>query len=325
MKVIIPAAGRGSRLRPHTYSVPKVLLPVAVKPILGHILDQVIGWGGDEITIVVGHFEDLIESYVKSNYKVNVDFRRQQELLGLGHAVLTGIDDNDRDILIILGDTILDADMPKIIRGGRSAMGVKEVEDPRKMGVVLLDGDKVVKLIEKPLNPPSNLAIVGVYYLRDARLLKRALEQLINKRVMVKGEYQITDALQIMIDQGEEITTFPVSGWYDCGKPDTMLATNRYLLSRSDHVEQLHDFPNSIIIPPVSIEADVLIENSVIGPYVSIGSGTIIRQSLIENSIIGERAVLNQCLLNRSLIGTRGEVQGHFRQLNIGASNQIEL
>jgi len=304
MKVIIPAAGRGSRLRPHTYSVPKVLLPVAGKPILGHILDQVIGWGGDEFTIVVGHFEDQIESYVTENYDVNVNFRHQQRLLGLGHAVLTGIEDNDKDILIILGDTILDADLTEIIRSGKSAMGVKKVDDPRKMGVVLVKESKVVKLIEKPVNPPSNLAIVGVYYLRDAMLLKSALEEVIKKKVTIKGEYQITDALQLMIDWGEAITTFPVSGWYDCGKPDTLLATNRYLLDRSDHVERLHNFPNSIIIPPVSIGVDAWIENSVIGPYVSIGPGAVIRQSLI---------------------GTRGEVQGHYRQLNIGASNQIEL
>ncbi len=325
MKFIIPAAGRGSRLRPHTYSVPKVLLPVAGKPILGHILDQIIDWGGSEVTLIVHHLEDLVESYVKANYNLNVEFRHQEELLGLGHAVMTGLNPDDKDVVIILGDTILNADLKSVIAHGVSAMGVKEVQDPQKLGIVVLKDGKVERLIEKPIDPPSNLAIVGVYYLRNGGLLRKAIQDIIAKNITVKGEFQITDALQKMINWGETIETFPVSGWYDCGKPETLLATNRYLLDRKDNIIPINQFPTSLIIQPVSIGNNVQIEHSVVGPYVSIGDGSKISHSLIENTIIGERAKVDQCLLKESLIGTRGEVQGHFRNLNIGASNQIEL
>jgi glucose-1-phosphate thymidylyltransferase len=325
MKFIIPAAGRGSRLRPHTYSVPKVLLPVAGKPILGHILDQIIAWGGTEVTIVVHHLEDLVESYVSDNYNLKVEFRHQEELLGLGHAVMTGLNPDDEEVVIILGDTILNADLKSVFTRGISAMGVKEVKDPRKLGVVVLKDGKVERLIEKPIDPPSKLAIVGVYYLHNGGLLHEAIQDVIAKNITVKGEYQITDALQRMINLGETIQTFPVSGWYDCGKPETLLATNRHLLDRQDNIVKSNNYPNSLIIQPVSIGKNVEIENSVIGPYVSIGDGSKISYSLIENTIIGERAKVDQCLLKESLIGTRGEVQGHFRNLNIGASNQIEL
>ncbi|NQT34791.1 NTP transferase domain-containing protein [bacterium] len=325
MKVIIPAAGIGSRLRPHTYTVPKVLLPVAGKPIIGHILDQVISWGGKRITIIIGYLGDLVETYVNENYDIDVEFRVQKEALGLGHAVLTGLNDDDGELLVILGDTIVDTDLLPVIEKGITSIGVKSIPDPRKKGVVVVKNGKVTKLIEKPANPPSNLAIVGVYYIRDGSLLGKAIREIMDHGVTVKGEFQITDALQQLIDWGEPFETFPVEGWYDCGRPETLLETNRYLFDNKEVHSGDYRLEQSILIEPVVIGSRSVIERSIIGPYVSVGSGVTIRDSIVRNSIISDDVSLDKGLLEDTIIGKRVEVSGEFRMLNLGASTQIRI
>jgi glucose-1-phosphate thymidylyltransferase len=325
MKVVIPAAGVGSRLRPLTYTVPKVLLPVAGKPILGHILDQVISWGGEEITLVVGYLNEQIKDYVSENYDLDITFREQKEMLGLGHAVLTGLEPEDEELLVILGDTILGTDLKPVIARGVTSIGVKEVPDPRNMGVVLKDKDRVVRLIEKPLEPPTNLAIVGVYYIRDAKLLYKAIQEIIKRNVTVKGEFQITDALQLLIDWGEPFETFPVEGWYDCGRPETIVDTNRYLFDHKIIPSGNYQTKGSIIIPPVSIGDGTVIENSIVGPYISIGKKGFISDTVIKNCILGDNVSIRKALLEDSLFGNRAEINGRFRTLSIGASTIIDL
>ena len=325
MKVIIPAAGLGSRLRPQTYSIPKVLLPVAGKPIIGHIIDQVIGWGGTEIMLITGFLGDKITEYIDENFDIDVQYRTQEEPLGLGHAILTGIDPGDKELLVILGDTILEADLKPVIRRGITSIGVKEVPDPRKMGVVLVENDRVRKLIEKPPDPPSKLAIVGIYFIRDCALLQKAIRYIIDKNVTVKGEYQITDALQQLIEWDEPLETFPVEGWYDCGRPETILKTNRFLFDRREIQSSGYTTEETILIPPVAIGKDTVIRRSIIGPYVSIGSSTEIHDSIIRNSIIGDRDTIGNVLFEDTIIGNRADVMSNFRSLNLGASTQINL
>lgn len=325
MKVIIPAAGVGSRLRPYTYTLPKTLLPIAGKPILEYIIDQVITWGATKFTIIYGHLGEEIEKFVKRRYKFDFDFRLQKPQLGLGHAIYTGIDPDDEDVLIILGDTIIDTDMVPAIKRGVNAIGVKEVEDPRKFGVVEVDGNKVLRLVEKPKEPPSNLALVGVYYIKSAQKLRSAIEEVMRNGITVKGEYQITDALQLMIDWGEEIETVPITGWSDCGNPETLLETNRYILDRDGGGMEGAEIMQSIIIPPVYIGPGAVIDKSIIGPYVSIGKNCKISETIIQNSMVGARAIVQRALIAKTLIGYRAEVIGRLHQVNLGSSSWLKL
>jgi len=322
MKVIIPAAGLGSRLRPHTFTTPKSLLTVAGKPILAYILDQVVACGAGRVTLIVGHLREQIEKWVTENYDLDVDFREQAQKLGLGHAVLIGLDPDDREVLVILGDTIIDTDLKQVIARGISSIGVKEVADPRKLGVVVVENGRVTKLVEKPANPPSQLAIVGVYYFNDGKLLSRAIKEVIEQGITVKGEYQITDALQLMVNWGELLEVFPVDGWFDCGRPETLIETNRYLFNRDGGSRGADlSLQNATIIDPVALGDRVRIEDSVVGPYVSLGAGSCVRRSVIRDSLIGRECQITQLLLDQSLLGNRVVVNGAFQTLNLGASS----
>jgi glucose-1-phosphate thymidylyltransferase len=228
MRAIIPVAGEGSRLRPHTYTLPKVLINVAGKPIIGHILDKIIHDGFNEATIVIGYMGEKIIKYVTSNYTLKVDFVEQEERLGLAHSIYIARETiPDEPVLIILGDTIFDVDLKPVISGKYTSLGVKYVEDPRRFGVVQNSGEFASKLIEKPDTPISNLALVGLYWIKNTKVLKKSLTEIVEGEIKTRGEYQLTDALQKMIDSGEKITTFNVEGWYDCGNPETLLSTNR--------------------------------------------------------------------------------------------------
>lgn len=323
MKAIIPAAGIGKRLRPHTFSVPKALLYVAGKPILAHILDDVIALGVSGITLIVGYKGDLIESFISERYPdVPVDFVYQEQRLGIGHAIdLTkNVANTPEPLLIILGDTIIKTNLQDVVDADTNILGVKEVEDPRRFGVCELDGGRIVKLIEKPEVPPSNLALVGLYYLLDPPLLFECLREEIENDIKTRGEYQITDALQMMIDRGAEFRPHRIEEWFDCGKPDALLETNRHLLNA---VKNAPAIPGSIIRSPVSIAPSAEISASIIGPYVSIGAGSVVKNSIIRDSVLGESVIVEQSLLNKSLIGSRAVVKGRYRALNVGDSSEI--
>lgn len=323
MRAIIPVAGEGSRLRPHTYTLPKVLLNVAGKPIIGHILDKIISDGFDEATIIIGYMGEKIIKYVTSNYSLKVDFIEQEERLGLAHSIYIAKETlHDEPVLIILGDTIFDVDLKPVIAGKHTALGVKKVEDPRRFGVVQSTGNFAVNLIEKPDTPVSNLALVGLYWIQNTKLLKKSLTEIVEGEVKTRGEYQLTDALQKMIDSGEKITTFNVEGWYDCGKPETLLSTNRYLLEKNSNQIVGDGF---IIIPPVFISPQAKISGSVIGPYTTIADNAEIVDSIIRNSIVSEDAAVEKSLLDNSLIGNNSIVKGAFRCINIGDSSEIDF
>ncbi|ABB23551.1 sugar phosphate nucleotidyltransferase [Pelodictyon luteolum] len=324
MKAIIPVAGVGSRLRPHTFSHPKVLLNVAGKPIIGHIMDKLIAAGIDEAIVIVGYLGDMVEEWLKKHYDIKFTFVNQPERLGLAHAIWMCqpfIEEED-PLLIILGDTIFDVDLQPVIESPVSTLGVREVDDPRRFGVAVTEGGRIRKLVEKPDTPVSNLAIVGLYYLQKAAPLFSAIEHLINHEIKTKGEYQLTDALQLMIEGGEPFSVFPVHGWYDCGKPETLLSTNEILLRKAIPAKP---YPGCIINEPVFIADSARIENAIIGPNTTIGEQAVITDAIVRDSIIGTSAKVAHIMINSSIVGNNASISGNPHEINIGDYSEIRV
>lgn len=326
MKVVIPVAGLGNRLKPHTFNHPKVLLPVAGKPILGHILDSLKKLPISEYIFITGNLGEMIEQYVNENYQIKARFVLQKEQQGLGHAIYVASPFFGKEpLLIILGDTIFDANLLSLVQGKESALCVKEVEDPSRFGVAIMENNRIKRLVEKPAKPISKLALVGIYFIRESKELKQALEQLIKRQKRTRGEYQLTDALQIMLQNGIVMRAKPVDGWYDCGKPETMLSTNRFLLNRNGKIKDMVRLDGSVIIPPIYIHPSAVIRNSVIGPFVSLGPKAIIQESVVSDSLIGEEAKVIHATIQESLVGNGASIIGRKQKFNVGDSSIIEL
>jgi glucose-1-phosphate thymidylyltransferase len=332
MKAIIPAAGIGKRLRPHTYVVPKVLLSVAGKPIIGHIIDELLEIGVDEITFIVGYKGEMVRDYIDSAYDIKAHYVSQPDRQGLGHAIWLARESHsdDSEVLIILGDTIFRADLKAMAARDGSFIAVKEVEDPRRFGIAELDdsGKIIVRLEEKPDHPKSKLAIVGIYLIRSSRLLFDCLQEIIDKDIRTKGEYQLTDGLRLMLEKGAEFKPFSIEGWLDCGKPETMLDTNRELLDLKSDDQRVEDYkkayPDCIIRKPCYIGQGAKLHNAIIGPHVSIGEEAQICGVIARNSIIGNHAVVRDMILKDSIIGDNAVCKGEERRLNVCDSSEIE-
>jgi glucose-1-phosphate thymidylyltransferase len=323
MKVIIPAAGIGTRLRPHTYTLPKALLYVAGRPIISHIIDEVKKLTISGVVLIIGYKGDLIEEYVKHEYPdLAVDFVVQQERKGIGHAIdLTrNLADTGEPLLVILGDTIIRTDLKRITESNNNALGVKKVDDPRRFGVAEVRDGAIVRLIEKPEKPTSNLAIVGLYYVKDSSLLFQLLKEQIARNILTRGEFQITDTLQMMIEKGSRFVPFEIDEWYDCGKADALLETNRTLL---ENAPECAPIAGSIIRRPAHIAPSARIVNSIIGPYVSIASNSVVENSIIRDSVVDQAAHVTDCLLESSIVGSQAVIQGVFQQLNVGDSSEV--
>jgi glucose-1-phosphate thymidylyltransferase len=330
MKAIIPTAGVGTRLRPFTHTIPKVLLHVADKPILGHILDKIVAEGIRDVTFVVGYLGDMIEKYVRREYPaLDSHFVLQEEPQGLGHAIYLTREQcagSDEPALIILGDTILEADLSILHNAGTDMIGVREVEDPRRFGVVEMRGEFISAMVEKPEQPKTNLAIVGIYYLNNLSLLYECLEANMKKGVLTKGEIQLTDALQGMIERGARMKAFKVEGWYDCGKPETLLATNHALLEKSfmNTAPELHErFGTVRIKPPVYVAPGADVSDSILGPDVTIAENAVVKNCIVSNSIINEEARLRDVLLAGSIIGSGAVVQAAALRLYVGDKSEV--
>ena len=321
-KAVIPAAGEGRRLKPHTHTTPKILLEVAGKPIIGHIMDRLLTARPDEVIVVVGAQGEQVRHYLTSEYRCPFRFLHQTDPKGLGDAVYRAKDAfSGEPILVLLGDTIVDLDMSKIV-GRDNIVGVKEVDDPRRFGVVELKNGHVTRFVEKPDRPRSNLAIVGVYFFRDSGHLFSALERLIARGHTTKGEYQLTDALQLMVSDGTKIKTRTIKHWLDCGTRDAMLATNRYLLARGGHYRPR---AGSVIIPPVFIHDRARIESSIIGPNTSVGADADIHGSIVWDSIVNRHVVVQHTLLAGSILGENSVVRDSPRKLNLGGFSELEM
>ncbi len=326
MRAIIPVAGFGSRMRPHTHTQPKVLLQVAGKPMLDHIIDDLAEAGVDGVTLVVGYLGDRIEEHVRKHHgHLTLNFVKQDEMLGLGHAIAITkeIHKDDDRVLIILGDTIVKADFRRMFGLGSSTLAVKEVEDARRFGTVELEPgtDHITGLIEKAENPPTNLAIVGVYLLDDPKLLFESLDFIMEKNVRTKGEFQLTDALARMLEHGHTMRSFEIDEWLDCGKPETLLETNRRLLEieGGDRIDEYRRrFPNAMVIPPVVIGENCEITGSIVGPYVSMRHNVVVENSLLRDCTIGKESQIRGANLHDSMIGEFTAVEGISGSLNLG-------
>jgi len=330
IRVVIPVAGAGTRLRPHTHTRPKVLIHVAGKPMLGHILDELRPYEIEEVTLIIGHLGEEIRRYVTEGFPFRFRFIWQEEAKGLGHAIWLSEPGYRRGgpVLIVLGDTLFEADFGRIVGGEANWIGVKEVDDPRRFGVVVLENGRIRAMVEKPKEPPSHLAIVGIYAFKEPSLLYECLDEIVEQEVRTAGEIQLTDALQRMLDRGADMRPFFIDAWHDCGKPETLLATNRALLGRLAEQGRLPvagPFPGCVIIPPVAIERDVELSHSIVGPHVTLGAGSRIRDSIIRDSIISGSARVERAHLEGSIIADNAAVVGRARRLNLGDASEVEL
>ncbi len=332
MKVVIPVAGAGTRLRPHTYTQPKPLMPVAGKPIIRFIVDKLVEAGITEFVFVIGYLGDKVRAYVEQTYPdLNTEFVYQEHREGSAHAIATAreaIEDED-EIIIAFGDTIFDVDLPQMLACPHSCLGVKRVSDPREFGVAECDEyGFATRMVEKPRIPKSNMAIVGLYKIMEVPMLLRAIDHLIYSNLRTVGEYQLTDALQYMVEQGVRFKTLPVSNWFDCGRKEVLLETNAMLLSQRGYATnefQLPEFDNTIVIHPVAVGANCQISNSIIGPHVTIGDNATINNSILRDSIIGNFAALQDVVLKHSVIGSDTTIRGTNLSLNIGDNTEIDF
>jgi glucose-1-phosphate thymidylyltransferase len=330
IKVIIPVAGIGSKLRPHTHTQPKSLVPVAGKAILSHIVEYLMQAGFTDFVFVIGYLGEKIEEHIKDKYPdLKASFVLQSPREGTGHAIWTARDyiQGDNEMLIVLGDTIFDFDFKSVINENISALAVKKVDDPRTFGVVELnDAGIITKLVEKPKMPKSNLALAGVYYIKEGAFLMKCLDQMISTGNKTNDEYTLTDAIMAMVTEGIKLKTFQIGNWMDCGSRLGLLSTNATMLKRlKENTEIKYRFPNTIVIEPVSIAENCRISDSIIGPNVSIGEHTIISTSIISDSIIGSYSQLETATLHHSVIGSDAYLKGFSQSLNIGDSTEIDF
>jgi glucose-1-phosphate thymidylyltransferase len=332
VKAIIPVAGAGTKLRPLTYTQPKALIPIAGKTILGVIVDQLLDAGVTEFVFVIGYLGEKIQRYIEKTYPhLPHTFVTQNDRRGTGHAIwLTRDAVGEDEVMIVLGDTVCDYNVKDILNSKISQIGVRKVDDPRSFGVAELnDKDIVTRMVEKPLIPKSNMAMVGIYYIKETAAMYAALDRHLHNTADENGEYHLTNALQHMIEDGIKFHAFRVTNWFDCGKKETLLSTNAILLKQmeDEHPEKQRslDFDTTVIIHPVNIAEGCSIRHCIIGPNVTIGEYTKIESSIVKDSIIGSYAELQQVVLNSSIIGNDAYVRGLSQSLNIGDNTEIDL
>ncbi|MBN9391143.1 MAG: NTP transferase domain-containing protein [Chloroflexi bacterium] len=329
MKVIIPLAGYGKRLRPHTYSQPKPLVEVAGKAVLGHIIDELAVLDVEEIIFIVSHRGDQIADYMRCHYPMyRTRYVYQDRMLGQSYGIYQARPYIDTgEILIVFSDTVFKTDLASL--SAVAADGVLhfwEVADPSRFGVgVLSEEGFVTRLVEKPPTPVSNLAVVGVYYFKNARQLFKALDKQMATGLQLNGEYYLADAINMLLEGGALFKARSLELWEDCGTIPALLEANRNLLKRRGQpFEGSFDRPTGYtIVPPVYIAPDAIIERSVIGPYASIGAGVRISDAVISDTIIHEDSQIEAALLTGSVIGRNATVTGKFQNLNIGDDCQL--
>lgn len=324
MKVIIPLAGKGTRLRPHTYITPKPMLKVAGKPVMDYVMDDVQKLGNvDQVVYITGHLKERVEDHARTKYPIPGVFIEQKVQDGTAGAVALAKPYVDAPVLIIFVDTIFDADLSVIkTTDADGIIWTKEVEDYQRFGVVVTDADgHMTKIVEKPKEPISKRANIGLYYIRNWQLLFEGIDHVLTQP-QNKGEFYLTDAFQYMIDKGAKIKVIDVEGWYDAGKIDTLLETNRAMLEKGRARK-----PAGIrgtIVEPVYIEDGVTISaDSVVGPNVSIGAGSVVDASRIRDTVIGTKARIARCELVNSLVGDEVVLAGVKGEVTIGDHSEV--
>jgi glucose-1-phosphate thymidylyltransferase len=332
LKVVIPMAGLGTRLRPHTWSKPKQLVSVAGKAVLDHVLDTLSSIPDSmeiELINIVGYLGDQIESYIKSHYPdLKSYFVLQENPRGQSHAVQLARQYLRGPMLIVFADTLIETDLAFLPHEPAEAIAwVKPVPDPRRFGVAVVDNDgRVTRLIEKPADMSNNLAVVGFYYFKEATDLLDAIDEQMRRNMQLKGEFFLADAVNIMLERGVNMRIQKVETWLDAGTPEAILETNRYLLEHG-----LDNYPAGlkndcvVINPPVFIHPSARVSGSIIGPYVSLGAGCVVEKSIISDSILEDEAEAHGVILEDSLVGRRAVLKRRPGTINAGDNTVVTL
>lgn len=314
MKVILPVAGKGERMRPYTNNLPKCLLPVGGKTIIDWIVADTQPLHPTETIFITGYKADMMEEFLKTRPQWGKTRTvLQSDPQGLGQAISLALPyaSDDEPLLIILGDTLFDADISSLSNAETNILYTYKVADPRRFGVAVTDANgNISKLVEKSKEFVSNEAIVGIYYIKDVKELKATLKHLMDNDIRTKGEFQLTDALQMMIEQGCKFRTAPVKEWLDCGLPETLIETNTWLLQNKDGlnnvnrvaVDQYDTMHNIRLIPPCVIGKNAVIENSTIGPNVSIGDNCIIKNTQLKNCVVWDNEILSDATIDKMIV-----------------------
>ena len=324
MKVIIPLAGKGTRLRPHTHITPKPMLKVAGKPVMAYILEDLERLGTvEQVIYITGHLKEKVEEYTRQAFRIPAVFIEQKVQDGTAGAVQLARPHVDQPVLIIFVDTIFDADLSVINRTDADGIiWVKEVEDYQRFGVVVTDADgHMTKIVEKPKTPISKRANIGLYYIRNWKLLYEGIDHVLTQPKNM-GEYFLTDAFQYMIDRGAKIRVIDVDGWYDAGKIDTLLDTNRVMLEKG-RARIPEGIDRSQVIEPVYIEDGVRIEGSKVGPNVSLGAGTIVERAVLRDTIAGQGCRIVRSHLTNSILGDEVFIAGVEGEVTLGDHSEI--
>lgn len=329
MKVVMPVAGKGTRLRPHTHLVPKPLLKVGDKPVLSYILDDLRELGVHEAVLVTGHLKERVEAYMAAEYPdFQAEYVEQKEQRGTADAIALAEPFVREEMLIIFVDTLFDADLNVVRTLPDDVAGViwaKEVEDYQRFGVIVTDEQGFMKqIIEKPSEPVSKLANIGLYYIRDWQLLFEGIRHVMDSAPGSSGEYYLTDAFQYMVDHGAKLKVEPVHGWYDAGKPETLLETNAHVLgtTRGRRPDSLGE--GVTVHEPVHVGEGVTLERCEIGPNVTLSAGATVRGSTLRHTIVGERSVVENAFLSDSLIGNDVVVKGVRGKVDLGDHSVVD-
>lgn len=315
MKAVIPLAGKGTRLRPHTHHTPKPLLRVAGKPVLAFILDDLVELGVTEVVFIVGHLRDTMQAWIEAEYpQITGHYVVQEVQDGTAGAIALAEPFVDEDVLIIFADAVLEVDYGLTRTLGAEYAAVlwaKEVEDYQRFGVIVTNEDGTMKqIVEKPSEPVSRLANIGLYYIRDHQLLFEGVRHTLASDPGPSGEYFLTDAFQYMVDQGAKLITAPVEGWWDAGKPETLFETNGHLLETGrGGVDPDARVTDAEVVEPVRIEAGVVVRGGRIGPNVTLEAGTVVESSELRDCVVGPGARLERVRLHDSMVGGHADVR----------------
>lgn len=329
MKAIIPVAGTGAKLRPHTYTQPKALMPLAGKTVLDFTVEHLQKAGIKEFIFIIGYLGEKIEEHVTEKYpNLICHFVYQDKREGTGHAIRLAKDIvNNDELIIIMGDTISEFDATSVINADETMIAIKRVDDPRGFGVAEIDDSGYIsRLVEKPKIPMSNNALIGVYRIKETQVLYECLDRLFSNNIKSHGEYHLTDALQCMIEKGVKMQPFKVNRWFDCGRKESLIETNAFLLKRQGtSIPDSVVTEDSIIIPPVSIGKGSVIIGSIIGPHISVGDNTRVINSIVKDSIVGSYSTLEDMVVSKSLIGSDVVLTGAAKSLNVGDNTEINF
>ncbi len=324
MEVILPVAGLGTRLRPQTWSKPKPLVAVAGKPMLGHVIDRLLPLNPTRLVFITGFLGDQIEAWARETYEIPLAFVEQPEMLGQTDAIIRTRGIVEGEALILFPDMIFEVDFS--VLGSTSADVVtftKEVDDPSAYGIAVEEGDRVVRLVEKPQEPISRKAMIGMYWFRDIGELYWAIDEQMARGIKLKNEYFLADAVQLMIDEGKRVVTAPVETWEDCGNVDSLLSTNRYLLARMGRSGRQLD--GAVVVEPSVVDPSATVERAIVGPHASIGPGATIRDAIVRDAIVEDGASVELAVVEHAIIGRKAEVRGRSARLNVGDNSVLEL